>query len=205
MEQDAFRVSLVALLALQDAQAALDRAAAADEILPAADLDPGACVEEFARGLARPQPGAAGPGSIVHLAYELFTRQNRLVSNLGIQVAPSALNLSIVLALLCCVAVWVFLAFIPLGLGGIAAPVLFSLLIVATVFVQCRAFHRADGPVEMRPVGETQFVAGVAAMSESGIYGKTRLCEGIVGHADLRLGAAVDEVLARRAGEPRHG
>jgi predicted TIM-barrel fold metal-dependent hydrolase len=67
--------------------------------------------------------------------------------------------------------------------------------IVATVFVQCRAFHRADGPVELRPVGETQFVAGVAAMSESGQYGKTRVCEGIVGHADMTLGTKVEAVL----------
>ncbi len=67
--------------------------------------------------------------------------------------------------------------------------------VVATVFVQCRAFHRADGPVELRPVGETQFVAGVAAMSESGLYGKTRICEGIVGHADMTLGARVEAVL----------
>ena len=40
----------------------------------------------------------------------------------------------------------------------------------------------------MRPVGETEFVNGVAAMSASGIYGKTRLCAGIVGHADLDAG-----------------
>ncbi len=67
--------------------------------------------------------------------------------------------------------------------------------IVATVFVQARAFHRAGGPVEMRPVGETEFVNGVAAMSASGIYGPTRVCEGIVGHADLTLGSRVEEVL----------
>jgi predicted TIM-barrel fold metal-dependent hydrolase len=77
--------------------------------------------------------------------------------------------------------------------------------IVATVFVQCRAFHRADGPIEMRPVGETQFVAGVAAMAESGIYGATRVCEGIVGHADMLLGKAVEPVLEAhvRAGNGR--
>ena len=67
--------------------------------------------------------------------------------------------------------------------------------IVATVFVQCRAFHRAKGPKELRPLGETEFVAGVAAMSESGVYGDTRVCEGIVGHADLTLGARVEPVL----------
>ena len=68
--------------------------------------------------------------------------------------------------------------------------------IVATVFVQARAMTRAAGPVEMRPVGETEFVNGVAAMSASGIYGKTRHCAGIVGHADLTLGSRVEPVLA---------
>jgi L-fuconolactonase len=67
--------------------------------------------------------------------------------------------------------------------------------IVATVFVQCRSMHRADGPEALRPVGETEFVNGVAAMSASGGYGPTRVCSGIVGHADLRLGARVQEVL----------
>jgi L-fuconolactonase len=67
--------------------------------------------------------------------------------------------------------------------------------IVATVFVQCRSMHRAGGPEEMKPVGETEFVNGVAAMSASGGYGKTKVCAGIVGHADLRLGTRVRAVL----------
>jgi len=67
--------------------------------------------------------------------------------------------------------------------------------IIATVFVQARAMHRADGPEAMRPVGETEFVNGVAAMGASGVYGPARMCAGIVGHANLRLGAAVTEVL----------
>jgi predicted TIM-barrel fold metal-dependent hydrolase len=77
--------------------------------------------------------------------------------------------------------------------------------VVATVFVQARAMTRAAGPVEMRPVGETEFVNGVAAMSASGIYGKTRHCAGIVGHADLTLGSRVEPVLAAhiRAGGDR--
>src|ERR1700752_1287014 len=52
--------------------------------------------------------------------------------------------------------------------------------IVATVFVQARAMLRASGPVEMKHVGETEFVNGAAAMSASGIYGNTRHCAGIV-------------------------
>lgn len=67
--------------------------------------------------------------------------------------------------------------------------------IVATVFVQCRSMHRASGPDEMKPVGETEFVNGVAAMSASGQYGKTKVGAGIVGHADLSLGARAGAVL----------
>jgi predicted TIM-barrel fold metal-dependent hydrolase len=55
--------------------------------------------------------------------------------------------------------------------------------------------HRASGPEDMKPVGETEFVNGVAAMSASGGFGKTRICAGIIGHADLRLGSRVRPVL----------
>src|SRR5712671_7010339 len=71
--------------------------------------------------------------------------------------------------------------------------------IVATVFVQARAMLRADGPDEMKPVGEVEFVNGVAAMTASGIYGKIRACAGIVGHADLMLGSKVEPVLEAMA------
>jgi predicted TIM-barrel fold metal-dependent hydrolase len=47
----------------------------------------------------------------------------------------------------------------------------------------------------MRPVGETEFVAGIAAMSDSGLYGPTRVAAGIVGFADLTLGDRVEPVL----------
>ncbi len=67
--------------------------------------------------------------------------------------------------------------------------------ITQTVFAQCGAFYRADGPEEMRCIGETEFVHGIAAMSRSGLYGNTRLCTGIFSTADLRLGAAVEPVL----------
>jgi len=67
--------------------------------------------------------------------------------------------------------------------------------IIATVFVQCRAFHRAGGDLALQPIGETEFAAGVAAMAESGLYGKTRVCEGIVSHADMALGQEVERVL----------
>ncbi len=65
-----------------------------------------------------------------------------------------------------------------------------------TVFAQCGAFYRADGPDDMRCVGETECVHGGAAMSRSGIYGDARLCTGIFSSADLRVGAAAEPVLA---------
>ena len=55
--------------------------------------------------------------------------------------------------------------------------------------------YRADGPEALKPVGETEFVNGVAAMTASGIYGPVRACAGIVGHADCTLGERIDEVL----------
>jgi L-fuconolactonase len=67
--------------------------------------------------------------------------------------------------------------------------------VVATVFEECHSMYRAGGPPEMRPVGETEFVAGIAAMSASGNYGKTRVAAGIVGAADLTLGERVEPVL----------
>jgi predicted TIM-barrel fold metal-dependent hydrolase len=67
--------------------------------------------------------------------------------------------------------------------------------VVATVFVECGAFYKADGPVDLRPVGETEFVNGVAAMSASGLYGDMRACAGIVSKADLLLGDGAVEVL----------
>ncbi len=67
--------------------------------------------------------------------------------------------------------------------------------VVASVFEECHSMYRADGPPEMRAVGETEFVAGIAAMSASGNYGKIRVAAGIVGAADLTLGERVEPVL----------
>ena len=67
--------------------------------------------------------------------------------------------------------------------------------VVATVYMECGSMYRGRGPAAMRPVGETEFVNGVAAMSASGLYGEILACAGIVGHADCNLGGAVAEVL----------
>ncbi len=67
--------------------------------------------------------------------------------------------------------------------------------VVSTVFIECGAMWKPDGPEAMRYIGETEFVNGIAAMSASGLYGKTRVAAGIVGTAPLRLGKAVGDVL----------
>ncbi len=67
--------------------------------------------------------------------------------------------------------------------------------IVSTVFMECQSMYRAHGPAEMAPVGEVEFVNGIAAMSASGNYGPCRVAETIIGYADLRIGARVREVL----------
>jgi predicted TIM-barrel fold metal-dependent hydrolase len=67
--------------------------------------------------------------------------------------------------------------------------------VVASVYIECNSMVRQSGPEALRPVGEIEFAAGVAAMSESGLYGPTHICAAIVGAADLMLGDAVDPVL----------
>jgi len=67
--------------------------------------------------------------------------------------------------------------------------------ITATVYLEWLSMYRAGGTAEMKPVGEVEFANGVAAMAASGTYGKTKVCAGIVGYADLALGGAVEKVL----------
>jgi predicted TIM-barrel fold metal-dependent hydrolase len=62
--------------------------------------------------------------------------------------------------------------------------------VIATVFVDCGAFYRADGPEAYKSVGETEFVNGVAARSASGVYGPFRACAGIVSNVGLEANGA---------------
>jgi predicted TIM-barrel fold metal-dependent hydrolase len=67
--------------------------------------------------------------------------------------------------------------------------------IVATVYVDAHSMYRTRGPDELKSLGEVEFVNGVAAMAESGVFGKVRMCAGIVGAVDLRLGDRVEDIL----------
>ena len=66
--------------------------------------------------------------------------------------------------------------------------------VVATVFVECRAAYRTDGPRHMKPVGETEFVATSAA-ELAARYPDAAPIAGIVAHADLAIGDQLDELL----------
>lgn len=81
------------------------------------------------------------------------------------------------------------------GLDEILADFSSGHNIRASVFVECTAMFRADGPEAMKPAGETEYVNGVAAASASGIYGPGRVCAGIVGYADLTGGETVQPLL----------
>ena len=67
--------------------------------------------------------------------------------------------------------------------------------IVQTVFVEVDAMYRISEPEEMRPIGESEWVRGIGAQSDSGLYGRTKVATGIVGYANLNLGARVEPVL----------
>ena len=66
--------------------------------------------------------------------------------------------------------------------------------VIKTVFVECHSSYRGDGPEHLKPVGETEFVAGIAEESKKGTPVQARI-SGIVAHANLTLGGLVEEAL----------
>ncbi|SIT48061.1 Amidohydrolase 2 [Paraburkholderia ribeironis] len=64
--------------------------------------------------------------------------------------------------------------------------------ITASVFMQGLTRYRQTGPEELRPVGETEYVANAVAALPAG---SPQVAKGMVGYADLRRGAAVQSVL----------
>lgn len=77
---------------------------------------------------------------------------------------------------------------LPYGLDALHGDVAGGHRVEQTVFVECHAAYRTDGPREFAPVGETEFVAGQARRDSP------LLISAIVAHADLRL-ANLDDVL----------
>lgn len=62
-----------------------------------------------------------------------------------------------------------------------------------TVFVECHAEYRQDGPEQLKPLGETRFAAEQAEESEHQAQRAT--IAGIVGHVDLRLAEDIIPIL----------
>jgi predicted TIM-barrel fold metal-dependent hydrolase len=69
--------------------------------------------------------------------------------------------------------------------------------VVATVYVETRAFAWSHGPEVLRPLGEVEFANAVGILCATGAYGPTQVCAAIVGYADLREGDAVAGLLDR--------
>ncbi len=67
--------------------------------------------------------------------------------------------------------------------------------VVSTVFVECSAGYREDGPEEMKPVGETVYIDGLASDYAANNPGGMNNTAAIISYADLRLGDAVTPIL----------
>lgn len=70
---------------------------------------------------------------------------------------------------------------------------------IATAYVECLSHYRTDGPVDLRPVGETEFVVSTLPEPLATRYGPVRAAAAIIARADLSLGNAVDRVLDEHA------
>ncbi len=68
---------------------------------------------------------------------------------------------------------------------------------VATVFAECHSMYRQDGPEAERSLGETEFVAGQAAMGDSGSFSNTRACAVMFGNVDVTMGDKIEPLLDR--------
>ncbi|MEX0964950.1 MAG: amidohydrolase family protein [Pseudohongiellaceae bacterium] len=66
--------------------------------------------------------------------------------------------------------------------------------IVKTVFMECRAFYRREGEEHLKSVGETEYIASVAADSRANTTGSAYIA-GIVAHSDLTLAGDSEEML----------
>jgi L-fuconolactonase len=82
----------------------------------------------------------------------------------------------------------------PYVLEDIAADIGSGHNVVSTVFVECMSGYTTDGPLALRPVGETVFVDDIAMRSAG-----ARIAAGIVSFADLTLGDAIVPVLEAHA------
>lgn len=67
--------------------------------------------------------------------------------------------------------------------------------IIASVYVDAHSNYRENGPEHLRPIGEVEFANAVGTGAAEGRFGAVQICAGIVGHADLRFGSRIGELL----------
>ncbi len=72
--------------------------------------------------------------------------------------------------------------------------------IIATVYVECGYSYHVDAPQVLKPVGETETINRYAEQFSAHTGLDCRVCAAIVGFADLRLGARVEETLVAHLG-----
>ena len=77
----------------------------------------------------------------------------------------------------------------PYGLSNLTGDVTSGHCVERTVFIECGAGYRTEGPTHLLATGETEFVAGEAAKDP-----RHRI-SAIVAHADLSGGGELDEAL----------
>jgi predicted TIM-barrel fold metal-dependent hydrolase len=68
--------------------------------------------------------------------------------------------------------------------------------ILKTVFMECGAEYREDGPPELRSLGEVEFVTDLAQRSAAGGPGKAEIAA-LVSHIDLTRADQVEDVVAQ--------
>ena len=83
----------------------------------------------------------------------------------------------------------------PYLLREFAADLASGHRVIASVFAECHSMYRTSGPEALRSVGEMEFIAGIAAMSDAGAFAAKGACRAAVGAVDLTLGVAVEPVL----------
>lgn len=85
---------------------------------------------------------------------------------------------------------------LPYMISEFAADLASGHHIVATVFVECLEGYREHGPHSLRPAGETETITALASRHQvRHQHHVIDLCAGIVGHADLTEGEAVQHLL----------
>ena len=67
--------------------------------------------------------------------------------------------------------------------------------VIGTIFIECGTNYFSRSPKAMRPVGETEYVAAIAKKYRQETSRGRPPILGIVSHADLRLGTAVNKII----------